>query len=342
MPVFFLSVFRLVRLLMSGHEAIAMENAALRLQLAAFQRQRKRPVLTTLDRLFWVGLSRVWNCWRDPLFYVQPDTVVRWQRERFRRFWARLSKPMCRRRGRPATVAEMRRLIEQMAVANPVWRAPRIHGELKMLGIAVSERTVSRILRTLRRPPSQTWKTFLHNHLGQLVSIDFFTVPTVTLRVLFVFIVLEHRRRKVLHFNVTEHPTAAWTSQQIVEAFADLDAPRYLIRDRDGVYGNEVRLRIASMRMQEVITAPRSPWQNPYVERMIGSIRRDCLNHFVILNARHLKKTLASYFAYYHGSRTHLGLDKQCPIPRQVSSIGRIIEIPQLGGLHHRYERVAA
>jgi putative transposase len=164
-------------------------------------------------------LSRVWNGWRGPLFYVQPDTVVRWQRERFRRFWAGLSKLPCRRRGRPATAAEIRRRIEQMAAANPLWRAPRIHGELKMLGIEISERTVSRILRTLRRPPTQTWKTFLRNHLGQLVSIDFFTVPTVTMKVLFVFIVLEHRRREVLHYNVTEHPTVAWTSQQIVEAF---------------------------------------------------------------------------------------------------------------------------
>jgi transposase InsO family protein len=174
------------------------------------------------------------------------------------------------------------------------------------------------------------------------VSIDFFTVPTVTLRVLFVFIVLEHRRREVLHFNVTEHPTAAWTSQQIIEAFADRDAPKYLIRDRDSVYGNDVRLRISSMGIEEVLTAPRSPWQNPYAERLIGSIRRDCLNHFIILNARHLKRALASYFRYYHGSRTHLGLDKQCPFPRQVSNIGNIIAIPQLGGLHHRYERIAA
>jgi transposase InsO family protein len=229
-----------------------------------------------------------------------------------------------------------------MVVANPLWRAPRIHGELKMLGIAISERTVSRILRGLPRPPTQTWKTFLHNHLGQLVSIDFFTVPTITMKVLFVFIVLEHRRRQVLHFNVTEHPTAAWTSQQIVEAFTDRDAPPYIIRDRDSIYGDDVRLRITSMGIEEVLTAPQSPWQNPYAERLIGSIRRDCLNHFVILNARHLKRILASYFVYYHGSRTHLGLDKQCPIPRQVSSIGRIITIPQLGGLHHRYERVAA
>jgi hypothetical protein len=342
MPALLLSVIRFVRLLLSGHQAVAIENAALRLQLAAFRRKRKRPVLTWFDRLFWVGLSGVWRNWRCPLLYVQADTVVRWQRERFRKFWARLSRVNRRHRGRRATAVEIRRLIEEMVESNPLWRAPRLHGELKMLGIEISERTVSRILRKLPQPPSQTWKTFLRNHIGQMVSIDFFTVPTVTMRVLFVFLVLEHRRRQVLHFNVTEHPTADWTSLQIVEAFADRDAPRYLIRDRDSIYGSEVRLRIASLGIEEVLAAPRSPWQNPYVERLIGSIRRDCLNHFVILNARHLKRILASYFVYYHGSRTHLGLDKQCPIPRQVSSIGRIITIPQLGGLHHRYDRVAA
>jgi len=342
MPTLVLFLFRFARLLFSGHAAVAIENAALRLQLAAFQRKRKRPVLTPLDRLFWVALSLLWSGWRAPLVYVRADTVVRWQRERFRRFWARLSKVNRGRRGRPATATEIRHLIERMAKANPLWRAPRIHGELKMLGIEISERTVSRILRKLPRPPSQTWKTFLHNHLGQMVSIDFFTVPTIAMKVLFVFIVLEHRRRQVLHFNVTEHPTAAWTSQQIVEAFGEHETPRYLLRDRDGVYGNDVRLRIASLHIEEVLTAPQSPWQNPYAERLIGSIRRDCLNHFVILNARHLRRTLGSYFDYYHGSRTHLGLDKQCPFPRPVSSIGKIVEIPQLGGLHHRYERIAA
>ena len=342
MPALFLSIFRFVRLLLSGHQALAIENAALRLRLAAFQRKRKRPVLTTFDRVFWITLRRLWSAWRRPLLYVQADTVACWQRERFRRFWARLSKRHGRRGGRPATAVGIRRLIERMVVANPLWRVPRIHGELQMLGIAISERTVSRTLRGIPRPPTQTWKTFLHSHNGQLVSIDFFTMPTITMKVLFVFIVLEHRRRQVLHFNVTDHPTAAWTSQQIVEAFADRNAPRYLIRDRDGAYGHDVGQRISSMGIEEVLTAPRSPWQNPYAERLIGSIRRECLNHFVILNARHLRRALALYFGYYHGSRTHLGLAKQCPLPRQVSSSGRIIAIPQLGGLHHRYERVAA
>ncbi|HEX4169515.1 MAG TPA: integrase core domain-containing protein, partial [Bryobacteraceae bacterium] len=208
--------------------------------------------------------------------------------------------------------------------------------------IALSERTVSRILRRLRRPPNQTWRTFLHNHVGQIVSTDFFTVPTITIRVLFVFIVLEHDRRKVLHFNVTEHPTGAWTAQQIVEAFADRDGAQYLIRDRDSRYSAGVRLRIQSLGMQEILTAPRSPWQNPYAERLIGSIRRECLNHYIILNARHLRRTLSSYFRYYHKSRTHLSLGKQCSFPREALNVGKIVAIPQLGGLHHRYERIAA
>jgi hypothetical protein len=230
----------------------------------------------------------------------------------------------------------------QIAEANPLWRAPRIHGELKMLGIVVSARTVSRARRTIPRPPSQTWKTFLRNHLSEMVSIDFFTVSTVRLRVLFVFLVLEHRRRQVLHFNVTDHPTSAWVYQQIIEAFGDRAVPRYLIRDRDGVYGTEVQRRLQSLQIHEVLTAPQSPWQNGYAKRMIGSLRRECLNHFVILSARHLKRTIAAYLRYYHGSRTHLGLGKQCPVERQVMDRGVIVARPELGGLDHRYERLVA
>ena len=267
MPVIILCVFRFVRLLFSRHQAVAVENVALRLQLAAFKRKRKRPVLTQWDRLFWAGISRLWSGWRDALLFVHPETVVRWHRERFRKFWARLSQTKRGRQGRPAIAAEIRRLILRMAAANPLWRVPRIHGEFKMLGIVISERTVSRILRIIHsHPPSQTWQTFLRNHLGQIVSVDFFTVPTVRLRVLFVFLVLEHRRREVLHFNVTDHPTSGWVAQQMVEAFADREVPRYLIRDRDGVYGNEVRRRLHSLRIEEVLTAPRSPWQNAYAE----------------------------------------------------------------------------
>jgi hypothetical protein len=233
-------LFRFIRLLGSGHEAIAVENAALRLQLAAYQRNGARPTSTAFDRLFWGTLSKVWRRWRTALFVVRPDTVVRWQRGRFRKFWAHICRRRAAGRGRPPVAAEIRRLIRDMATANPLWRAPRIHGELKMLGIIVSERTVSRILRSVPRPPSQNWKTFLKNHGSEIMAIDFFTVPTFTFKVLFVFVVLAYRRREVLHFNVTEHPTAEWIARQLVEAVADRDSPRYLIRDRDRVYGRAV------------------------------------------------------------------------------------------------------
>ncbi len=272
---------------------------------------------------------------------VQPETVLRWQRDRFRRFWARLSRRKTRK-GRPSIPAQVRRLIVDMAVENPLWRAPRIHGELQKLGIAISERTVSRILRRVPRPPSQSWKTFLTNHIGHIVSVDFFTVPTITLKVLFVFVVMAPRRREILHFNVTDHPTAEWIAQQVREACAFRDAPKYLIRDRDRVYGSTVCDQLKAFGIQEVLIAPASPWQNGYVERLIGSIRRECLDHFVILNARHLKRTLGSYFEYYHRSRTHLALRKDCPIPRAVLNDGKIVRIPYLGGLHHCYTRRAA
>ena len=331
--------FRLLFLLFTGHRAVALENLALRQQLAIYKRNRKRPWLTPHDRWFWVLLSRVWKDWRRALIIVHPDTVVRWHRERFRRYWAQLS--IGRNPGRPPTDTEIREWIRRIATENPLWRAPRIHGELLKLGFVVSERTVSRILRTVKRPPSQTWKTFLNNHIGEIVSIDFFTVPTVGWRVLFVFLVLEHKRRRVLQFGVTEHPTSEWAGQQVVEAFAEREMPRYLIRDRDGIYGLEFRRRVQSLDIKEVMTAPQSPWQNGFAERLIGSIRRECLDHVVVLSERHLRKVLRSYLAYYHGTRTHLALEKDAPEPRSILTRGRIVAIPQVGGLHHRYERVA-
>jgi len=222
--------------------------------------------------------------------------------------------------------------------------APRIHGELLKLGIDIAERTVSRLLPKRRSPPSQTWRTFLANHVRDLVSVDFFTVPTARLRVLFVFVVLAHNRRRVLHFNVTEHPTTAWTTQQIVDAFPDDSAPSYLLRDRDSVYGQAFRQRLKRMGIGEVLTAPHSPWQNPFAERLIGSIRRECLNHVVVLGEPHLRRILARYLAYYHRSRTHLSLGKDAPDGRPIeqSELGRVIPIREVGGLHHRYIRRAA
>jgi putative transposase len=232
-----------------------------------------------------------------------------------------------------------------MAAANPLWGAPPgIHGELLKLGIEVAERTVSRLIPKRPTPPSQTWRTFLTNHVRNLVSIDFFTVPTAQLRVLFVLIILAHHRRRVLHFNVTEHPTAAWTAQQIVDAFPEDTAPAYLLRDRDAIYGDAFRQRVKGMKIEEVLTAARSPWQNPFAERLIGSIRRDCLDHVIILSERQLRRILTRYFAYYHHTRTHLALTKDAPYGRAVEppELGKVISIREVGGLHHRYVRQAA
>jgi len=195
-----------------------------------------------------------------------------------------------------------------------------------------------------RKPPSQTWRTFLDNHVGELVSIDFFTVPTATFRVLFVLVILAHDRRRIVHFNVTEHPTADWTSQQMVEAFGDGIAPRFMIRDRDTVYGLTFRERVKALGIEEVVIAPHSPWQNPYVERVIGTLRRECLDHVIVLGEAHLRRIVRSYVAYYHRARTHLALNKDAPQPRkaQPPEKGKVVEIPEVGGLHHRYERRAA
>ena len=271
-----------------------------------------------------------------------PPTVVRWQRSAFKIFWtwkSRRNGP-----GRPAVAPEIRALIRQMSTANPLWGAPRIHGELQKLGVEISQAAVSKYVVRHRRPPSQTWRTFLDNHLGNLVSVDFFVVPTVLFKVLFVFVVLAHERRRVVHINVTDAPTAHWTAQQLVEACPWETAPRYVLRDRDAVYGVAFSSRVQTMGIHEVKTAPRSPWQNPYVERLIGTLRRECLDHVVVLNENHLRRLLRDYLTYYHRYRTHLSLDKDSPESRPVEPLdqGRIVETPMVGGLHHRYTRLAA
>jgi putative transposase len=231
-----------------------------------------------------------------------------------------------------------------MAAANPRWGAPRIHGELNTGGVEVSERTVSRLLRQSRRPPSQTWRTFLTNHVATLVSMDVFTVPTLTGRILFVFVLLAHHRRRIVHVNVTEHPTAEWTAQQIIEAFPDQTAPRWAVRDRDAVYGDVFRRRVAGIGIREVISSPSSPWQNPYADRLIGSIRRECLAYVIGLGEQPLRRILTSYSVDYHGARTHLSLAKDAPTPRRAQDIaeGQVVAFAEVGGLHHRYERRAA
>ena len=326
---------------LKSQRELALENLALRQQLAILQRKTKRPTLSKADRAFWVVLSRLWPDWQSALILVKPQTVIRWHRKGFRLYWTWKSR---NKGGRPQIDAEIRTLIRRMAHENPTWGAPRIHGELLMLGFELGEATVSRYMPRRRKAPSQSWRTFLRNHAEDLVSIDFFVVPTATFRVLYVFLVLEHGRRRIVHFNVTEGPSARWTGQQLINAFPDDSAPRYVLRDRDKIYGVHFVRRVRAMGIEQVLTAPQSPWQNPYCERVIGTLRRECLDHVIVLGEQHLQRILRKYLEYYRGSRTHLALDKDAPEPRARESNdgGKVIAFPMVGGLHHRYTRRAA
>ena len=336
-----LVLLRSIGLICRGHRAVALETLALRQQLAALTRTTRRPQLRTRDRLFWILLAKAWQEWRTAIMIVQPETVVRWHRRGFRLYWAWKSR---RRWGRPAIGRDLRDLIRQMSRANPLWGAPRIHGELLKLGLTVSQATVSKYMVRPRRPPSQAWRTFLKNHAPDLIALDFFTVPTATFRVLFVLVMLTHSRRRLVHLNVTEHPTAEWTARQLLEACALEEGPRYLIRDRDQVYGERFSRQAKTLDIRETVIAPRSPWQNAYAERVIGSIRRECLDHVVVIGERHLREILSKYVNYYNGTRTHLSLSKDAPEPRRVQlpSEGRVVKVPRVGGLHHEYRRRAA
>jgi hypothetical protein len=323
--------------------SLQVEILALRHQLAVLQRTKRRRVpLRTADRLLWVSLLRLWPEWRKALMLVKRDTVIGWHRRGFRFYWKWRGRRG--RIGRPGTSREIRELIREMSCSNVLWGAPRLHGELLKPGIEVSQATVAKYMVKHRMPPSQTWRTFLENHVKQLVSVDFFVVPTVSFRILYVFVVLAHERRRVVHFNVTEHPTAEWTAEQLVQSFPWDTTPRYLLRDRDRIYGAAFRMQAANMEIREVLTAPRSPWQSPYVERLIGSIRRECLNHVVVMSKTSLRRHIACHLEYYHGSRSHLSLGKDAPDGRAVEppERGAIVAVSKVGGLHHRYERRAA
>jgi transposase InsO family protein len=315
---------------------------ALRHQLAVYQQTVKRPTLRSADRLFWSWLSRLGPGWQQALEFVQPRTVIVWQKRRFRDDWRHLSQSGTP--GRTAIAKEVRDLIHDMWRSNPLWGSARIMGELRKLGINVAKSTVEPYRPKSRKPSSPTWKAFLNNHVKDIVACDFFTVPTASCKVLFVFILLAHERRHIVHFHITEHPTAPWTSHQIVEAFPWESAPRYLLRDRDAIYSAAFQSRVKNLGIAEVKIAPRSPWQNPYCERLIGSLRRDVLDHVIVLNERHLPRVLTAYLSYDHHFRTHLSLEMDCPQPRAVEppEVGKVMALPEVGGLHHDYERQAA
>jgi len=322
---------------------LQMEVLALRHQIGILQRSaKKRPKLAIADRILWAWLSGVWAGWRSALVIVKPETVIAWHRQGFRLFWTwkvRHGQP-----GRPGVPKDVRERIGSMSRDNPLWGAPRIHGERLKLGIDIGETSVGKYMTHRRKPPSQTGRTFLENHLKTMVSVDLFTVPTIRFQVLYVFLVLAQDRRRIVHFNVTAHPTAEWTAQQLREAFPLDQIPRYLVRDRDRIFGAEFTKQVRDMGIKPVLSAPRSPWQRAYVERLIGTLRRECLDHVIVFNEAALRRILGGYLDYYHASRTHLSLAKDTPEPRPVQppELGRIAAIPQVGGLHRRHQRRAA
>jgi putative transposase len=322
--------------------ALQLEIITLRHQLGVLQRSVKRPKLNRFDRFLWAWFCGVWDEWRSALCIVKPQTVIAWHRKGFRLFWT--WKVRRGQRDRPPVSKEIRKLIRKMSRENPIWGAPRIHGELLKLGIDIGETSVSKYMVHRRNPPSQTWRTFLENHVKTTVSIDLFTVPTIRFQVLYVLLVLAHDRRRIVHFNVTAHPTAEWTGQQLREAFPFERVPRYLLRDRDSIFGADFTKEVGNLGIKEVLSAPRSPWQRAYIERVIGSIRRECIDHVIVFNEAGLYRYLKSFVAYYHETRAHLSLDKDTPTSRSVQppSIGSVVALPQVGGLHHRYERRAA
>ena len=313
---------------------------ALRHQILVLKRkQQKRIKFVLWDKILWILFYRWHPKTLDALVIIKPATVIKWHRQGFRLFWRWKSKTNKKKPGHPPISKEIQDLIRQMCRENPLWGAPRIHGELLKLGYKVAQSSVSKYMIKSDKPPSQTWKTFLENHADQIIAMDFLTVPTVFFKVIHVLILIDHERRKIVHFNVTTNPTAALVARQLKEAFPWDSAPRFLLHDRDPVFQAECKGTMKAMGIESVQTAPQSPWQNPIAERIIGSIRREILDHIIVLSEDHLRRNLSNYAIYYHEARTHLGLDKDCPVSRPVQAIedGNIIAFPHIGGLHHQY-----
>jgi transposase InsO family protein len=331
-------IFGMVGDLLRSQVALEAEILVLRQQLNVLRRANpKRLRFVSIDRLIFGGVCRLFPKMYDALAIVRPETVIRWHRLGFRSYWRWKSRRRC---GRPTVTVEIRQLIRQMSVANPLWGAPRIHGELLKLGIEVGQTSVAKYMVRRRGPPSQGWRTFLRNHADGIAAMDLFVVPTISFRLLYGLLIMGHGRRQFPWFGVTTHPTAEWIANQLTEACGWEQIPRYLVRDRDGAYGEIFIRRVRSIGIRDRPTSPRSPWQNAYAERLIGSIRRECLDHIVVFGERHLRHVLLSYMDYYNGTRTHLSLNKDAPISRAAEAAGRILSYSILGGLHHQYARV--
>ena len=324
--------------LFKSRSRLEAENLFLRHQLnIALQRAPNRFRLRGSDRALLIWMTKLWPSLLSATQVVQPETILRWHRAGFKVFWRWKSR---NRAGRPKIDRGLRDLIQRMSKENRLWGASRIHGELLMLGFEVAQSTVSKYMVRVRNPPSQTWKTFLRNHAEAIAAIDMCVVPTVTFDLLFAFLVVGHGRRQLLWFEVTRHPTAEWLARQITEAFPWASAPAYLVRDNDRAYGPIFTSRVRAMGIHDRPISPGSPWQNGHAERMIGTLRRECLDQMVIFSEAHLRRILSAYATYYNQARTHLALQKDAPLRRAVQRSGTIVAIPILAGLHHQYVRI--
>jgi len=333
-------IFELFRLIFRSQQDIILENLALRQQLAVQQRSMKRPKIKNTDRIFWVWLTKIWDDWKSALIIVKPETVVGWHRKGFKLYW----KWKSRRVGRPTIDWELIKLIRNLQKENLTWTAQRIQGELAMLGYDICDNTVAKYMLKVKGDNSkqQCWMTFLRNHAKRIVGIDFLVARTIFFRAIYVFVAISRDRRKILHFGVTSKPHSQWAIQQLREAFAFDDTTKYVIRDNDKIFSEDFKIQIKRFGLKDTPTAPRSPWQNPVAERVIGTLRRECLDYVIILNEKHLHNVLHEYiFDYYNVSRTHMSLGKDSPIHRPVQNDGRIVSKLILGGLHHCYSRVA-
>jgi transposase InsO family protein len=313
------------------------ENAALRHQLIVLRRRlHGRVRLTNHDRWLFIELYRWFPSILQAFMIIRPETLLRWHRAGYRFYWRWKSNS---RGGRPRIEIELRALIRQMSTENQLWGAPRIHGELLKLGFSVAQSTVAKYMVKRRGPPNQGWRTFLRNHAPDIAAMDLFVVPTIGFRLLYGFVIVRIDRRDLVWINVTANPTAEWVARQITEAFPWNEAPRYLIRDRDRIYGSVVTRRLRAMGIRDRPIRPGSPWQNAFAERLIGSLRRECVDHVIVLGEAHLRRVLKSYASYYNNFRTHRSLNKDAPVSRSVQRIGTIKSHAILGGLHHHYAR---
>lgn len=338
MSAFIVHMVNLLRAIAADRARLAIENVALRQQLLVLKRTAKRPRINDSDRTFWILMRRMLKDWQESLHIVKPETVIRWHRQGFRYYWRWKSRSTP---GRPPISRKLIALIQRMSRENPLWGSPRIQKELALLGHVVGQTTVEKYM--IRAPrKGGNWRSFIQRHMDVTAACDFFVVPTLTFKRLFCLVVLSHDRRRIAHINVTANPTAEWTAQQIVEAFPGDTAPRFLIHDRDGIYGDAFRRKVKAMGIRAVQTGRKMPMMNAYCERVIGTIRRECTDHVIALGERHLLAKLREFAAYYNEQRPHTALKANSPLPRRLESgDGDIISTPVLGGLHHTYRRAA-